>query len=345
MTLGILIISHGSPRTEVNAGFVALVQRMSRRLEAGNILPAFFSIAQPDIPAQVDALAARGAQRIVLVPYFLYAGQHVTVDIPAQLAECGRRHPGLSFEVLPTLENEPALADLVVERLMDLPDAVGGTGPVPPAAQGLCGIPDPASIERRSYEIIEQQLASWPASGFATLDDAARQIVRRVIHATADFSYARTLRIHPQAVAAGVAALAAGRPIICDVRMLQSGVTKVRGEVHCAIGDDDVATLARQKGCTRAAAAFEKLAPRWEGAIVAVGNAPTALEKVLEITARGGPRPALVVGLPVGLVGAKEAKHALAKSDLVYITNIGPRGGTPVAAAAVNALALQSGSK
>jgi precorrin-8X/cobalt-precorrin-8 methylmutase len=149
------------------------------------------------------------------------------------------------------------------------------------------------------------------------------------------------MRIHPEAVAHGRAALAAGRPIVCDVRMLQAGLTKVESEVLCAIDLDETTLLARRRGCTRSAAAMEILAERLEGAIVAIGNAPTALWKVMELAAQGGPRPALVVGLPVGFVGAKESKLALLDSGLCYITNINARGGSPVAVAAEHALATQ----
>jgi precorrin-8X/cobalt-precorrin-8 methylmutase len=171
-------------------------------------------------------------------------------------------------------------------------------------------------------------------------DPDARQIVRRVVHATADISFARTLRIHPRAVERGRQALREGKPILCDVKMLQAGMTKIRGEILCVIDGAEAAALAQARGGTRAAAAMELFAPRLEGAIVAVGNAPSALWKVMELARQGGPRPALVVGLPVGLVGAREAKQALLESDLCYITNVGPRGGSPVAAAAVNALAM-----
>ncbi len=193
---------------------------------------------------------------------------------------------------------------------------------------------DAAGIEQRSYEIIDRQLGDWGPA-----DPGARQIIRRVVHATADISFARTLRIHPQAVERGRLALAEGKPILCDVKMLQAGMTKIGGEILCAIGRAEAAALAQAQGGTRAAAAMELLAPRLEGAIVAIGNAPTALWKVMELARQGGPRPALVVGLPVGLVGARESKQALLESDLCYITNVGPRGGSPVAAAAINALA------
>ncbi len=324
---GIIIVSHGSPRDVTNQGFVGLVARIAARLGVPHVLPAFFSIARPNIADQVAVLNSLGLRRIVLMPYFLYSGQHVTTDIPALLDQCRQQFPQLTLEFWPTLENDPALEDVVVERLTPL------------VTSGAALPSDGAAIERRSYEIIDQQLTDWGGA-----DSGARAIVRRVVHATADISFARTLRIHPQAIERGQAALAAGQPIFCDVKMLQAGLTKVPGEVICVIDQPEVAAAARQRGGTRAAAAMEFLAPRLDGAIVAIGNAPTALWKILELARSGGPRPALVVGLPVGFVGARESKLALLDSDLCYITNTSPRGGSPVAAAAVNALATWSGS-
>jgi len=172
------------------------------------------------------------------------------------------------------------------------------------------------------------------------LTPAVLPIARRVIHATADFTFGESLRVHPQAIDRAVAAIAARRPIVCDVRMVQAGITKTGCEVLCAVSDPEVIRRAKAQGCTRSAAAMEFLAEKIDGAIVAVGNAPTALWKILELAAKGTVRPAVVVGLPVGFVGASESKQALLESDLCYITNIGPRGGSPVAAAAVNALAM-----
>lgn len=323
-----LVISHGSPRADVNGRFVALVERIGMRV-AGDVLPAFFSIARPNIPDQVAVLAGRGARRIVLMPYFLGAGQHVSADIPAQLDACRQSFPHIVFELLPTLESDPVLEDLVVERLTPL-----ATAGVPLPTDG-------AAIEARSMQIIDRQLLTRGDE-----DPAARQIIRRVIHATADLSFSRSFRIHPQAVSQGLAALAAGAPVICDVEMLRSAITKVHNEVLCAIGDEHATALAREKHSTRAAAAMEVLAPWLAGSIVAVGNAPTALWKVMEIAAHNGPCPALVVGLPVGLVGARESKAALLESGLCYITNTTSRGGSPAAAAVLNALAsLPQGTK
>ncbi len=333
----ILVVGHGSPRADANQGFVAMVGRLAQRAGRAEVLPAFFSIAAPSIEDRVAELAARGVRRIMLLPYFLYAGQHIRQDIPAQLADYRRRWPDVSIELLPTLENDPGVEDVVAERLLGLLGSDGGlsqfsfdeNGTVP-FGSGTAG----EAIQRRSFEIIDRQLEA-----FGNFDPQTRPIVRRIVHATADFSFARSLRIHPDAVERGRAALCAGRPVICDVKMVAAGLTRVAHEVLSAIDREEVAAAARAQGSTRAAAAMEMLGPRLDGAIVAIGNAPTALWKVLEMARGGAIHPALVVGLPVGFVGARESKAALLASDLVYITNVGPRGGSPVAAAAVNALA------
>ena len=161
----------------------------------------------------------------------------------------------------------------------------------------------------------------------------------RIIHATADFSFARSLRIHPEAVARGRAALAAGGPVLCDVKMLQAGMTKVRNEVVCAIGDPEAAALAARAAMHAGGGGHGIVRARLAGAIVAIGNAPTALGKLLEIVRGGGPRPALVVGVPVGLVGAGKRSWRFWKAICVTSPTSGARGGSPVAAAAVNALA------
>ncbi len=198
----------------------------------------------------------------------------------------------------------------------------------------MAGLPKlGGDIERRSHEIIADQLRD------KDIDPAHWPVVRRMVHATADVSFAETVRIHPQAIEAGLAALAQGKCIICDVHMLQMGITRTDSDVLCAIRDPDVIAVAKAAGTTRAVAAMEHFADQLDGSIVAIGNAPTALWKIIELAATRNIRPALIVGLPVGFVGAAESKQALLESDLCYITNVGPRGGSPVAAAAVNAIA------
>jgi precorrin-8X/cobalt-precorrin-8 methylmutase len=186
-------------------------------------------------------------------------------------------------------------------------------------------------IEEASYRILAERvdLSAWKPG--------ARDVVARMVHATADESFAATARIGEEAVEAAVAALAAGGPVVCDARMVVAGLPSVPAAV-CLL--DEVPSAA--PGDTRSAAAIRLAAERYaDGALWVIGNAPTALFALLELHATGRVRPAAVVGLPVGYVGAAESKEALWDSPLrpLAITNVGVRGGSPAAAGAVNALA------
>ena len=318
---GILLISHGSPRDEANDAFTKLAESVAARLNSNNILPTFFSIKTPGILDQVEKLASSGVKRIIMLPYFLGNGQHIRGDIPEQLKQCMEKYPDIEIDFLPTLQGEPGVEDILTERLMPY---VNGTDPIPATGP---------EIAELSNAIIDRRLES------ENIDEDAKIVIRRIIHSTADFSFAQSVRIHPDAIAAGIEALESGKLIICDVNMVKAGVTAITGDAICRIKDPEIIEMAKANGTTRAAAAIESLTDQLEGSIVVIGNAPTALFKVMEIAANGGPKPALVIGLPVGFVGARESKLALIESGLCYITNTTFRGGSPVAAAAMNAVA------
>jgi precorrin-8X/cobalt-precorrin-8 methylmutase len=188
-------------------------------------------------------------------------------------------------------------------------------------------------IEVESYRILEERV------DLSGLGPAGRAVVARVIHASADVEYASTLVVDEDDAAAGVAALAAGAPVLCDVEMVRHGITAV--PTVCQLDDPAVAGLVgAEPGLTRSAAAMRLAATAHpHGAVIVVGCAPTALEEVLRLAADGAVDPALVVGLPVGFVGAAESKEALRASGLPAISNVGEKGGSAVAAAAVNAMA------
>lgn len=199
----------------------------------------------------------------------------------------------------------------------------------------------PAEIEVESFRRIDAQVGPhrWPP--------AIWFIIRRMIHTTADLDYLHSVKIHPQAITAGVAALKAGKPVGTDTRMLLAGISTGRlnrlgVETFCLMADPKVAAAAAQRGTTRAAVAMEETLPRLAGGIVAIGNAPTALLRLLELLDAGAAPPALLVGLPVGFVNAAEAKEALSHYDCPHITALGPKGGSAVAAAVVNALAIMA---
>ncbi len=202
-------------------------------------------------------------------------------------------------------------------------------------------IRDGAEIYRRSFATIraEADLSALPP-------DLARVAVR-MIHACGMVDLTQDLSWSAGVAAAGIDALRRGAPILCDAQMVASGVTRKRlpkdNDVVCTLRDPQVPELARRLGTTRSAAAVELWRDRLDGAVVAIGNAPTALFHLLGMIEAGAPRPAAILGIPVGFIGAAESKDALAANalGLEYLIVRGRRGGSAVTAAAVNALASE----
>ncbi|WP_017578688.1 precorrin-8X methylmutase [Nocardiopsis valliformis] len=211
----------------------------------------------------------------------------------------------------------------------------------------------------RRYEYIDQGPAIY-ADSFAIIRSEARlghlpanaeRLAVRMIHGTGQVELADDLLIHPDLVPAARAALESGAPILCDATMVATGVTANRlphdNDVLCFLKDPRVPDLARAWGTTRTAAAVSLWEPLLEGSVVAVGNAPTALFHLLEMLADGAPRPAAIIGCPVGFVGAAESKEALAEfarqhgADIPYVTVRGRRGGSAMTSSALNALAKE----
>jgi len=201
---------------------------------------------------------------------------------------------------------------------------------------------DGAEIYRRSFATIREE------ADLDGLDPVLERVVVRMIHACGMVELASEIYFSEGAVAAGMAALRAGAPILCDTGMVATGVTRSRlpaaNEVVCTLSDPQVPELAARMGTTRTAAAMELWREQLAGALVVVGNAPTALFRLLEIVEEGGARPAAVIGVPVGFIGAAESKLALAEhpAALEHVVVHGRRGGSAIAVAAVNALASEA---
>ena len=198
---------------------------------------------------------------------------------------------------------------------------------------------DGAAIYERSFAIIraEADLARFSAE--------EAEVAIRMIHACGLVEAAKYLVFGHDLVAAARAALQRGAPILCDAEMVAHGITRMRlparNEVFCALRDPDVPALAEKLGTTRSAAALELWGDKLSGAVIAIGNAPTALFRLLELLEIGAPKPAAILGIPVGFVGAAESKEALAanKHQIPFLIVRGRMGGSAMAAAAVNALA------
>jgi precorrin-8X/cobalt-precorrin-8 methylmutase len=201
---------------------------------------------------------------------------------------------------------------------------------------------NPREIEKKSMSIIEENLPQ-----LKEMDPVEKEIVKRVIHTTGDLDCMELVRISPGAVAAGLEAIRKGKAILTDVNMLKTGLIAARMSsfgvtAHCLISDPSVVEQAGETGQTRAMVAVRKGASLAQGGIIAVGNAPTALFEICRLIREGEIRPALVVGTPVGFVGAAESKEMLMETEVCFITMPGTRGGSTIAASIVNALLLNA---
>lgn len=195
----------------------------------------------------------------------------------------------------------------------------------------------PSEIEKTSFEIIDKE-----AGPHNFLPDEW-SVVRRMIHTSADFEYLKTVRIHPRAIEAGISAIKQGKAIITDTKMARTGIRKQELEIFgcsldCFINHPDVLKQAIINKYTRAASAVSFAASLLDGGIYIIGNAPTALLRLLDLIENDMVRPALIVGLPVGFVNAAESKAMLIETDIPYISNIGRKGGSNLAASVMNAL-------
>ena len=200
-------------------------------------------------------------------------------------------------------------------------------------------ITDGAEIYRRSFAMIRAE------ADLARFTPEEEIVAVRMIHAAGMVGLEAHVEFSVGMAIAARAALEAGAPILCDARMVSEGVTRGRmpagNQVICTLHDAGVADLAKQLGNTRSAAALELWRPHLAGAVVAIGNAPTALFHLLDMLDAGAPRPAAVLGIPVGFIGAAESKEALAATDLEHLVVHGRRGGSAITAAALNALATE----
>lgn len=199
-------------------------------------------------------------------------------------------------------------------------------------------IKDPMAIEVRSFEIIKPYIEKL------NLDEAQTKIYSRIIHASGDVDYAPLIHIHEDAVEAMKKAVLSGCKIYTDVEMVRTGINKRKlatwgGSVECKIADPEIVKYAKENGVTRSIAAMRYFGKDLNGAIVAIGNAPTALFEVIRLMNEENIRPAAIVGTPVGFVGAAESKDLLiAESKVPYITVTGTKGGSPIAVACINAV-------
>ncbi len=345
----ILILGHGSPVKEANQTLIEIAQAVKEKGNYDIVQPAFLQFEHPDFSEAVGILAKKGAKTIIVHPYFLYMGSHVTKDLPFEIGTAEKKYPDIEIILAPHLGYHEKLVDVAVERIKSVRSSEVRVQSkklktnLPTHNSQLTTVAQ-HPIEAESFRLISEQLDE---SRFNSLE---LPIVKRLIHTTADFEYADLVRFGNNAIETGIDAISKGADIITDVCMIEAGISKERlnkfgGKARCFVSDEDVIEQAKKHSMTRTAAAMQKAAGFMGGSIVAVGNAPTALLELIKMIKAGQATPALVIGVPVGFVDAEESKEELMKLDIPYISIKGKKGGSTVAVAIVNALLMMAEGK
>ena len=346
--VGLILIGHGSklPHNRENLEKIAEILRKQSQFKIVEI--AFMIRDTPTISEAIDTIAKRGVSKIVLVPAFLAPGVHTTQEIP-ELIEVKDKKSQISAKGIQLFYGEPIGADeciavILAEKALKAlgqKNAEHQHATFPIWSEAKPGLPASSTkIYDQSMKLIRPEIKD-------TLEKAPKnqlQIIERVVHTTADPEFAKLLVISDKAVDAGVAAIKAGAKIITDVKMIKAGINEARvkrfgGKILTYIDDSRATKMANEKSITRSTAAMSLAAEDGlDGAIVLIGNAPTAAFELAEQIKKGKAKPALIVAVPVGYVGAAESKEVIAKLPVPFIITRGRKGGSTIAVAIFNAL-------
>jgi precorrin-8X/cobalt-precorrin-8 methylmutase len=314
MKNGILITSERTLPTEDASRIIEL---LSMRLDD---LAITYCALEDNKTLETALVELNTADRIFIQPLETYCDQRKLKDLKRTiLSRLGQQVDTL---VMDPLFNEMGIIDILETKIRRNVVSIDEYRDVPPR-----------KIQEKSFGMIERALSLFKG------EEEKRRIVVRAIHATADFSIANDFYFSGDAVAMGRKAIKEKRPIITDVNMIAAGIGSLfRDRVLCAVADEKTKRFAAEESLTRSAAAFELLKDHFNGAIAVVGNAPTALVHLLRMISKDGVNPALIIGVPVGFVGAAESKELLIQSGRACISLRGNRGGSTIATAIVNAL-------
>ncbi len=335
---GLIIIGHGSKLPHNRENLEKLAAMLRKRSKFKTVEIAFMVRNKPTIPEAIESLAKKSVSKIVLVPAFLAPGVHTTREIP-EMIETKEKEPLLKKRGIELVYGEPLGAD---ERIAEIIEekALKALGQETKPINDAYAIAASGKIVKASMSLIRQELGG-------SLENAPARhapIIERVVHATADPEFAKLLVISEKAVEAGVVAIKAGAKIVTDVKMVKAGINEARvkrfgAKIITYVDDERARELANDESITRSAAAM-RLAVKdgLDGAVVLIGNAPTAAFELAEAVRQGLAKPALIVAVPVGYVGAAESKDAVSGLPTPFVIVKGRRGGSPVAVAVFNAL-------
>lgn len=329
MKTGVILISHGSKLSSGNDGLFQVAE-MLRSMHRWDIVEAaFLQLAEPGFPDVVKKVVDCGVGRIVVMPLLLFKGNHVYKDIPEMLKTEQEKYPRVEFIYSNNIGADERIALIAADRIHEVL--------VERNYGGKPRLEQPQAIVEESFEIIDKLV------NLESVPKLHRPVIQRAIHATGDTEYAYNLIFHPDAVKAGIRALKNGKNVVTDVNMVKSGISKspvekFGGKIICKIDSVAVIDEAKRTGKTRAITAVQYSLSDMKDGIMVIGNAPTALFELIDLIKKGQAQPALVIGIPVGFVGAVEAKHALKEISTPYITNTNRKGGSAVAVSITNAI-------
>ncbi|MEM2081680.1 MAG: sirohydrochlorin nickelochelatase [Candidatus Bathyarchaeia archaeon] len=339
--IGLIIIGHGSKLPHNRENLEKLAELLRERARFKTVEIAFMVRNTPSIPEAIENLAKKGVSKIVLVPAFLAPGVHTTREIP-ELIAMKEQEPLLKERGIELVYGEPLGADARIAEIIEEKAlrALGQEVKEPSELTDAYAIAASNEIVKTSMKLIRQALGDF----LEKIPPSHIPIIERVVHATADPEFAKLLVISEKAVDAGVAAIKAGAKIVTDVKMVKAGINEARlkkfgVKILTYINDKRAVQLANDKSITRAAAAIRLAVDEGlDGAIVLIGNAPTAAFELADAVKQGLAKPALIIAVPVGYVGAAESKEAISKLPVPFIIVRGRKGGSTVAVAIFNAL-------
>jgi precorrin-8X/cobalt-precorrin-8 methylmutase len=339
--IGLIIIGHGSKLPHNRENLEKLADILRKRAAFKTVEISFMIRNKPTIPQAIESLAKKGVSKIVLIPAFLAPGVHTTREIP-ELIELKEKEPWLKERGIELVYGEPLGAD---ERIAEIIEekalkALGQEPAKPSAVTDAYSIAASKKIIDASMQFIREALGD----SIDNVPESNMPVIERVVHATADPEFAKLLVISEKAVEAGVAAIKAGAKIVTDVKMVKAGINEARlkrfgTKISTYIDDERAVKMAKVKSLTRSAAAMRlAVEDGLDGAIVLIGNAPTAAFELADAVKQGLAKPALIAAVPVGYVGAAESKEAVAELPIPFIVVKGRKGGSTIAVAVFNAL-------
>jgi precorrin-8X/cobalt-precorrin-8 methylmutase len=339
--VGLILIGHGSKLPHNRENLEKLAEILRNRSKFKIVEIAFMIRNTPTIPEAIDSMAKKGISKIVLVPAFLAPGVHTTQEIP-ELIGVKEKEPQLKARGIELVYGEPLgsderIADILEEKALK---ALGQEVKKDSEIVDAYSVAEAGKIVDKSMKLIREAIGS----DLAKVPKDQVPIIERVVHTTADTEFAKLLVISDDAVKAGVAAIKAGAKIVTDVKMVKAGINDARlkkfgGKVATYMNDERAMELAKAESLTRSAAAMRlAIKDGLDGAIVLIGNAPTAAVELAEQVKKGVVKPALIVAVPVGYVGAAESKEMVAKLPIPFIITRGRKGGSTIAVAVFNAL-------